>query len=434
MTSYRRDYDERLPELEQAVRTMPGDISEYIPGLTRENLQRFFKRFSVQLGRLDKRGAKHGQYLAIEDGTIPELIIDGIDSAIKYLAAGAASFAQNSLPSYVRYQENLDKAVGTDPDEIKELTSAVAADLRNAVARSDDYIARLNKNVDDSAAARSKIEAERSAISSALEKATIDTDRISTVRRTVEAIVNPDARSKTSLETLARKARERVSEIEELSVAASKGKDDATESKRQTEVCLGDARSILIELRKITNQANEVLNLSSQAGLAASYSQESKQLGKRSLVFTITLYIAAAITALAAALYVLPQLSTALTRVGHGITVVEALSVTALRVGVLAPLVYVIFFSTRRIQSLELLRMDYAEKAAASLAYSGYREQMDTDEDLLRQLKSSLLIKFAEHPERLLRVGETTTSAKVKTAGFEAETIVGTKQADVDAE
>jgi hypothetical protein len=102
----------------------------------------------------------------------------------------------------------------------------------------------------------------------------------------------------------------------------------------------------------------------------------------------------------------------------------QALSMTLLRALTLGPLVYVIFFTNRRISTLEILRMDYAEKAAASLSYSGYREQMTADDDLLHQLKASLLSKFHDHPERLLRGHATSTMAKVETAGFTAETRV----------
>ena len=87
----------------------------------------------------------------------------------------------------------------------------------------------------------------------------------------------------------------------------------------------------------------------------------------------------------------------------------------------MAPLVYVIYFTQKTLSSIELLRMDYAEKSAASLAYSGYKDQMEADPDLIKQLQASLLMKFSEHPERLLHSGKYHSKAKVKTAGFEAE-------------
>ena len=69
-----------------------------------------------------------------------------------------------------------------------------------------------------------------------------------------------------------------------------------------------------------------------------------------------------------------------------------------------------------------MLRMDYAEKVAASLAYSGYREEMEQDADLLRQLKAGLLVKFSNEPERLLSSHHSRTKASVRTHGFEVET------------
>lgn len=47
--------------------------------------------------------------------------------------------------------------------------------------------------------------------------------------------------------------------------------------------------------------------------------------------------------------------------------------------------------------------MDYAAKAATALAYSGYREEMEEDPSLSSKLKNGLVVRFVEHPERLLR-------------------------------
>ena len=90
------------------------------------------------------------------------------------------------------------------------------------------------------------------------------------------------------------------------------------------------------------------------------------------------------------------------------------------------------FFTNRQISAAETLRMDYAEKAAASLAYSGYRDEMAADKSLLDRLRGSLLLKFAEHPERLLRKQKPQESISVTSDGFQAssETPTETKHSD----
>jgi hypothetical protein len=428
MALYRRAFEERIPAIERAVREMPGDISETVPGLTKERLLRFFKRFAVLLGRLDKKGAKHPQFLWVDGLLASDGVLSQTDAAIASIANGAAYFAQNHLSPLLRYSDALEKAIGADPDEIKTLAGSVAADMAIAVSQTDDLRQKGESNVNALQALEQSARELLRSFSAIVDQAKADAERAGAARRSVEQMVNPDGRNKTSLEALARRARERIAEIDAIFSSAGDQLKTAEQASLAASAQKADADTILDILRELRKEAEQVLNLSSQAGLAASYKTESQRLEKRSTVFTIILYSSAIVTILLAAFYVLPELNKALTSTNN-VGIWESLSFTILRASVLAPLIYVIYFTTKRISSLEILRMDYAEKAAASLAYSGYREQVDSDEDLLRQLKGSLLIKFAEHPERLLRVEETSTAARIKTAGFEAETLVGTKPA-----
>ena len=426
-TSLRQDFDGRLPAIEQAIEAMPGDLDEVVPGMTKERLRRFFQRFSVQLGKLDKRGAKHPQYLAWEGITAPHYLLSLIDSAISHMGSGASTFAHNSLPKLTEVQDSIDKAIGADPAEIRSLSLSVAADLANAVAHSDEFLQTAQRNsglVQDIA---NQTEVTFSRVRESSERAVTDAERVSEIKRSVELLVSPDGRSRTSLEALARRARERIVELEELAGKAQKAAEQAGTAAGDAYESHVAGSSIVDGLRKLKTEAEEILNLSSQAGLAASYKQEATKLQMRSAIFTGVLYAVAMGTLLIAAFWVLPELHSVVTSGRPGVGFWQALSLTLLRASVLAPLVYVLYFTTKRVSALETLRMDYAEKAAASLAYSGYREQMTNEDDLLKQLKGSLLIKFSEHPERLLRPDATHTSAKIKTAGFEAETSVNSQ-------
>lgn len=427
MTAYRRQFDERMPAIEQAINQMPGDIDEIVPGMTRVRLKRFFQRFSVQLGRLDRNGAKHPQHLVIDGQIAPQMLIANIDNVIAHLNASASTFSQNSFYLFVRLQEALDRAVGTDTEQIKLLASSVAADLSLAVSKTDELTAQAQESTEKLSESEESGRKSGERINELIEQVRLDAEKTAKARVSVEQLINPDGRIKSSLESLARRARERISEID---IAATKSADQRKEIDGLISEIIANRDKVNIleqEISKIKSTAEQVLNLSSQAGLAASYKSESDTLGSKANTFTYVLYGATALTLVVALFYVLPEISKLVTSQTDSIDGWEAFSLTLLRLSALAPLVYLIYFTTKRVSHLETLRMDYAEKAAASLAYSGYRDQMNGDDDLLQQLKGSLLIKFAEHPERLLRVGDTTTKAKVRAHGFEMETIVDSK-------
>jgi len=426
VVDFSEEFSTRLPAVNQAISEMPGSLEQYVPGLTKERLKRFFNRFAVLVGRIEKRGAKHPQYLAAQGQPLQQLLISLLDTAVSHMSSGAATFAQNSLPQLAEIQDALEKAVGTDATEIKNLSSSVAADLSNAVAASDELLRKVAENADGAKAGAQQVSVTATTLKETAERASTDAERIAEIRRALDLLMSPDGRNKTSLENLARRARERITEVDSIRQQAATALSDASSAASEAKINLGTAIEILQHLRQLRTEAEEVLNLSSQAGLAASYKHESKVLETRSWIFTGILYSAAIAALLIAAFWVLPEIQTAVNTAKAGTSFWQAISLTLLRASVLAPLVYLMYFTTKRVSALETLRMDYAEKAAASLAYSGYRDQMTSDDDLLKQLKGSLLIKFAEHPERLLRPGSTSTSAKVKTAGFEAETSVNT--------
>lgn len=421
MPSFRKDYDTRLPGIATAIDNMPGSLDSLAPGLNKAKLKRFFKRFSLLLGRLDKSGAKEPQYLFYGGQMLPAYLITLVDQAVSYMPNGAAYFAQNSFHALIEIQDRLEKAVGTDLDQLKNMAPSIAADLSTSVQQADNLLADLHSRIDEASKAEEEITRHKKAAEENRESIEAAAQKAQEARRTIESLVNPDGRSKTSLESLARQARERVSEIDDLKQKSSALSVEAENSKASVDNIRTNLLDVENELTSLKIKAEEVLSLSSQAGLAASYKQEGDSLTFKGYVYTGILYTSAIATLVIAMLYVLPGLETAI-RIGREASVGQALAAAILRATVLAPLVYVIYFTTKRVSALETLRMDYAEKAAASLAYSGYRDQMTNDDDLLRQLKGSLLSKFHEHPERLLRSGATSSSAKVRTPDFEAET------------
>lgn len=423
MSSYRRDFEARLPAINVAIDAMPGRLDQLVPSMSKAKLKRFYQRFGLLLGRLDKNGAKQPHYLFYRGQTLPDYLTIVVDQSTTYMASGASTFTQNSLTALVDLQDRLERAVGTDVDQLKGLASSVAADLSASVQQSDELLQRTRDQAEDIGIILERVTAQEAATSSASKAASESAARVEEVRSGVEQLVNPDGRSKSSLEGLARRARERIADVEKTASQVSEKAESAASELTETIRSKAEAQTVVQDLHALREEAQQILQLSSQAGLAASYKIESERLSKLSLRFTAGLYVASLLTAALAAFWVIPGLQKAI-EANTTTSVSQGVSLALLRISALAPLIYLIYFTIKRVSGLETLRMDYAEKAAASLAYSGYREQMTSDDDLLRQLKGSLLIKFAEHPERLLRPSATSTSAKIKTAGFEAETSV----------
>jgi myosin heavy subunit len=427
VSDYRKSYDAKLAAINSAIESMPGSLDQHLPGFTKPKLKRFFQRFSLLLGRLDKSGAKQPQYLYWGSNPLVDVLQTQLDQSISNMGSGAGTFVSTNMHQLVQLQDRLERAVGTDIDQLKQLAPSISSDLSTSVQQADDLLSRLREEVDRAREAGSEVASLRKASEEAQAAARDAAEKAGAARRTLEELLNPDARFKSSLESLARRARERMAEVDEARDKLKGSLQDSASDIENIKSLRESAEQALTALGETKSQAEQILNLSSQAGLAASYRAEQRALETKTNIFTGILYLAAVATIIVAAFYVLPGLQQALAT-NRETDVTQALVAALLRASVLAPLVYVIYFTTKRISSLETLRMDYAEKAAASLAYSGYREQMNNDEDLLRQLKGSLLSKFHDHPERLLRPGSMSSSAKVKTPGFEAETHINMQE------
>jgi hypothetical protein len=420
--NYRAEFKDRVGAIQQAIDDMPGNLDALVPGLTPAKLKRFFQRFDVLLGRLDKQGAKHPQFLYYGGGPLPAHLNTLVDQSIAHMPSGAATFVTNNFTQLTDMQDRLERAVGTDVDELKRIASTTSTDLHESVRISDDLLDKIREISASADASFKAMKAQSGELLEVVAEAKKGNAEIQQRRSAASQAVNPAG--KMSLDTLGRKAREKFDEINGVK---SKIDDMYAESSANYEglnLLIQGLENRSKKVDSLREEAESVLQLSSQAGLAASYRQEAIRLSKMSAVFTGVLYVSAIATLVIAAFYVLPELNEALKGATEGVTFVEALGMTFLRALVLGPLIYVLFFTTKRISSIEMLRMDYAEKAAASLSYSGYKDEMAVDADLLRQLKASLISKFQDHPERLLRLNATTTIAKVQAAGFSAETRV----------
>lgn len=418
-SGFREKYGEKLPSLLAAVDNMPGNIADLVPNASKDDLRRFFRQIDPLLGRLDK-GARRPLDLFVDGQYAPSYLMTTIDHALNQMPSGAATLMQNSFPVLVRIKEALHRGVGTDADEIKRLSSSVAADLGAAVERSDQLSSTAHKNADLIADLGDQAASKLNEISKSLEQSQAAAASSSKVAADLRALVNPDGRNRNSLENQARRARELVTEITDAKNQLNVAMDDAKTVGQALINIKAEASQTLNDAQKVEVEAQKILNLSSQAGLAASFRVESNRLSNYVNYYTAGLYLTGVIVSAIAIFYIIPALNEAIMS-KNAENWGKISTILLIRTAAVAPFIFLIYFTTKRISQLELLRMDYTEKAVASLAFSGYKDQMDDDDGLIKQLMGSLLIKFSEHPERLLRQGTSRTTAKVKSPGFEVE-------------
>lgn len=431
MPSFQPRFDEPAAEARRLVVNRGSEIREVIPGFYGTDFDRLTTSISNLLEKVDKEHVDHPEYLAHSSGNIAEYAIQVIQGVPASLETGASHFVQTTLPTIILCEERLVRAVGSYYFQVREVKDRYVKEIQKLAAESLDYREDAREAKEETEEVRRKA----AEVFTSLEKMQNDTGaaalRVSEVRSLVTKLASGDGRGK-SLEALKRAAESKAEAIETVLKKATSASDRAERSVTGLEEAVAKFETAQSDVETIKRQAEAVLSLSNQAGLAGSYLKESRKLALKSYIFTGILYATSITTALIAAFYVLPSLEHSIYANG-GSLAQRAIPVTLLRATVLAPLVYVLYFTTRQISALETLRMDYAEKAAASLAYSGYKDEMSEDTSLLDRLRGSLLLKFAEHPERLLRKRPGQDTIEVRAPGFKATSASAESPATSDA-
>lgn len=414
MTNFKADFDEALTDARRAVLSNSNLIREFIPSFYSRDFDRLTGSISDLLELVDKEKIDHPEYLAHSSGSISRLAVDVASQVQSSFESGAGHFVQNSLPSLLLVEERLLKATGNYYYKVRNVKDRQVREIGKLASESMEARNKAIKAKDEADEVLSQFNEAATKLGEIENRISESANRVEELRKTIETLASDDGRGK-SLEALKRHALKKIDDIEDV---VAKGQA-ARKSAEAGNVALKDARALFdtrqAQIDELRSEAELVLGLSNQAGLASSYMKESQKLNFRSLSYTVILYIVSGITAAIAAFYVLPNIEASV-RTGSG----DMLSITLLRATILAPLVYVIYFTTKQISSIETLRMDYAEKAAASLAYSGYKGEMSQDQPLLESLRGSLLMKFAEHPERLLRKHSSREGFELKLPNFRA--------------
>ena len=418
MASYQASFDDAFSEASRLVVNHGSEIRDIIPNFFGSDFDRISKSISRLLEKVDKSGVDHPEYLAHSRGNIANYSVELMEGVPSSIESGAAHFVQTTLPALLLCEERLFKAVGNHYYQVREVKDRQVREIQKLAEEAIEFRDGALEARTGSQKAKSDADGALASLSAAKVVADASLSHIQDIKNQLEKLASGDGRGK-SLEALKRTADQKLEAIERVLANAEKASKSASSSVSELEGAQAAFKSIQGEIDTLKKEATSVLSLSNQAGLARSYLKESSKLATKSYIFTSILYATAIATAFIAAFYVLPTLEHNIGANGKS-AMADALPFTLLRATVLAPLVYVLYFTTRQVSSLETLRMDYAEKAAASLAYSGYKDEMSEDVSLLERLRGSLLLKFAEHPERLLRKQPVTDRIEVEAPGFKA--------------
>jgi len=403
MSHYKDQFDSHLAEAVSAASNVITDFDFLVPGLRPSAVKRLLNNISKLLGRIDKDGCPYPEYLIDESGSIPDQVIKEVAKFKNAVSSGAESFLEGPVANLAYHEWYLERALGTRPKLIREIKSQQIRELQSILLDSQASLSHIHD-------LRKRIEAEESQLARAIEginagskRASEDSSYISKTREAVEKLASGDARNKDSLERLIRTAREKFTTIEAAEASARSSNDKIARMDSELQSVLREAKETLSKLQSTQAEADAILKGATQAGLAGAYKTERDRLASEQKWYAGFFYGGVAVILVYAVVFLLPIFSGLIQNAGDGTTKIkESALLLLVRLFVLAPVVWALMFTNRRYSKVETLQMDYAAKAATALAYSGYKDEMANDRELAKKLKDGLLVRFLEHPERLL--------------------------------
>lgn len=402
MSDFQNQFDQLVAAANSAVADYGEDLNDVLADLRPANVRRLIANISKLLGQVDRREAKNPEYLAGTPRSVPERAIELIASVPTSFNSGADHFVQNVLSALVEVERHLFEAVGS--------AAFSAQQIKNQQIRAID---RLRQNAESSAdaareamteAAKSRAIVDQAAqeIQTALQAASTDSQKVAEVRRIADRLSRGNA-SQNPLEKLVRGAQDRFAEIETIKIKAGQAESSAAKNAEIAAKHELEAANALTSLQDSDRKADGILRNATQAGLAGAYKTERDRLSTEQNRYAFVFYGTIAGIVVYAALFLLPIFRDLLgINGGEKVTAQESALMLFVRLVILSPVVWALVFTNRRFKYLETLQMDYAAKTNTALAYSGYIDEMDADPGLRKRLKDGLVLRFLEHPSRLL--------------------------------
>lgn len=402
MTDYQSRFDSHVAEANSAAANHTVQLKEALPGMHPAHIRRLLSNISKLLGQVDRTEIKHPEFLAATPQIIPEKAIELAQGVRPSFDAGAQNFVQNHLPALVDIERKLILAAGVGAYKIPDIKQAQVRALDQILDRSDQKYRKIIASEKDLDEKRSTFDKDLTQISEKREEAESDHAQIRKLHQQALKLSKGHA-GQNPLEKLVRLARDKSEEINEAAKRIGSTESNIAKLHKAAENHETAAKSSLAQLESSNERALDILNNATQAGLAGAYKTERDKISRQQNYFAIAFYGIILSIIIYAAIFILPIVHGALAgNNGNPIPTAESAIIVAVRILILAPAVWALIFTNRRYTYLETLQMDYAAKASTALAYSGYRDEMEQDPALSKRLKDGLVVRFLEHPSRLL--------------------------------
>jgi hypothetical protein len=405
MSGFQARFDSHIAVANSAAANNTTALQEHPIKMHPAHIRRLLASISKLLGLVDGNQAKHPEFLAATPTMVPEKAIELAASIKPSLDAGVEHFIQNTLPQLVDVEDRLNRAVGAAEFKIAEIKNQQVRSLKQIIDRANVSKGNLDSLLETTKKEKSELFGSADEVAKAVLSVSTSQKKVMEIAALAEKLANGHARQG-SLESLVRNARAKSDEIEALLAAITTSKDDAEVSAENAKTSSAQADKELKDLNLSNEKAVEILNNATQAGLAGAYKIEREHLKKQQDWFGYVFYGTIIAIIIYAAIFLIPIARDLLVPSDkRGIASAENAELLLVRLLILTPAIWALIFTNRRYSNLESLQMDYAAKAATALAYSGYRDEMSDDADLSKRLKDGLLIRFLEHPSRLLKNG-----------------------------
>lgn len=402
MTDFQAQFDGYVAEANSAAANKVIELKEALPAMHPAVVRRLLTNISLLLGKVDRKEIKHPEFLANAPQNIPERAVELASGIKPSFDEGVENFIKNHLPHLVDVEAKLIAAVGVGAYKIP--------DIKNSQVRAlDQILDRANQKYSDIGSVLSELKTRDQdtsgliqEIGDKLKQAISDQAKIEEVKKLAERLSRSNA-SQNPLERLVRSAREKSEEIDEVLSKAREAEKSSSDHAISAKNHQERSASVLEALETSNERARDILNNATQAGLAGAYKVERDKLASQQRNFAYTFYGIILLIVIYAAVFILPIVQDVLgINGGESVSTRDGAILLAVRLLILAPAIWALIFTNRRYIYLETLQMDYAAKASTALAYSGYRDEMGHDNVLSDRLKDGLVVRFLEHPSRLL--------------------------------
>lgn len=384
---------------------MPGEPST-VPGLDKDAILIFCHSFKNLLARVDEETGIDFAALAYSNTNVPQQVLNTFATVIAQAGNGTDHFIQNYLPTLLDLRNRLENATASaalpqhNPPAVRKRLSSLDRLINERIEQADS-VAEQSSDLQAAVEATRAAAAEAEQHTESLKKLTEEIEALKDkAKYIVEDDDNPDEPSISTIYDQVNARRSATEgefkKIEEAVKRANKAAATAEQLKGNTEALRKEAQGVL-------DQAKAAMRGATQAGLAESFISERDKKMIGLAVYGTALAIAVVGAIIFAVKEVLPAVDLLTNAVAARTNNIGALTTGLLiRSVLLAPFVFLGWFAALQYRRIDLLRIDYAAKAAAAKAYVGYKDEMKGDPKLISALKAHLIQRFGEHPVRLV--------------------------------